>query len=180
MLGAVDGGRGGPGGGSQTRAVAPGDRCSGSQCTPRLRPESIAGVALLAGAAYLWAMTPETLSPLVLVAAAGMVLVHVSALGGGAGAGRMRVDRAQVRRWAARALFLWLAAATVWGLSVALADLPQGRLAYALGLTLLTVDRRGRDLADRLSHGSERRTELVAPGGPVPCVPTQTLSARFL
>ncbi len=104
-----------------------------------IRPESIAGMGLLAGAAYTWVMTPETQSPLVLVAAAGMVLVHVCALVAAQGPARMRVDRAQLRRWAARALFLWLAAVVVWGLSLALADLPQGRLAYASGLTLLAV-----------------------------------------
>ncbi len=103
------------------------------------RPDSIAGVGLLAGTAYTWTMTPETSSPLVLVAAAGMVMVHVSALVAAQGPFRMRVDRMQVRRWTARALFLWLAAAAVWGLSVVLADLPPGRLAYASGLTLLAV-----------------------------------------
>ena len=49
------------------------------------------------------------------------------------------VDGAQVRRWAARGLLLWLVAVAVWGLSVVMADLSQDRLAYALGLTLLTV-----------------------------------------
>jgi hypothetical protein len=104
-----------------------------------VRPESIGGLALLAGGAYLWVLTPESLSPMVLVAAAGMVLAHVSALVAAQGPARMRLDGAQVRRWAVRALVLWLAAATVWGLSVFLADLPEKRLAYALGLTLLGV-----------------------------------------
>jgi len=104
-----------------------------------IRPESVAGVGLLAGAAYVWALAPETLSPLVLVAAAGMILAHVSALVAAQGPAGMAVDGAQVRRWAARGLLLWLVAAAVWGLSVAVADLSQGRLAYALGLTLLTV-----------------------------------------
>jgi len=104
-----------------------------------IRPESVAGVGLLAGATYVWALAPETLSPLVLLAAAGMILAHVSALVAAQGPARMAVDGAQVRRWAARALLLWLVAAAVWGLSVAVAGLPQGRLAYALGLTLLTV-----------------------------------------
>jgi hypothetical protein len=104
-----------------------------------VRPESIAGVGMLAGAAYIWALAPETLSPLVLVAAAGMILAHVSALVAAQGPARMGVDGVQVRRWAARGLLLWLAAAAVWGLSVAVVDLPQRRLAYALGLTVLTV-----------------------------------------
>jgi hypothetical protein len=104
-----------------------------------VKPESIAGLALLATCAYLWALTPESLSPLVLLAAAGMVLAHVSALVAAQGPARMRLDAAQVRRWAVRAMVLWLGAATVWGLSVFLADLPERRLAYALGLTVLTV-----------------------------------------
>lgn len=103
------------------------------------RPESTAGFGLLAGTAYVWALAPETLSPLVLLAAAGMVLAHVAALVAAQGPARMRVDGVQVRRWAVRGLLLWLAAAAVWGLGVALADLPQRRVAYALGLTVLIV-----------------------------------------
>ena len=104
-----------------------------------VKPESIAGAALLAGGAYLWGLTPESLSPMVLLAAAGMVLAHVSALVAAQGPARMHLDGAQVRRWTLRALALWLAAATVWGLSVYLADLPERRLAYALGLTVLSI-----------------------------------------
>jgi len=104
-----------------------------------LRAESIAGVGMLAGAAYVWALAPETLSPLVLVAAAGMIVAHLSALVAAQGPARMSVDGVQVRRWAARGFLLWLAAAVVWGLSLAVVDLPQRRLAYALGLIVLTV-----------------------------------------
>jgi hypothetical protein len=103
------------------------------------RPESVAGVGLLAGSAYVWALAPETLSPLVLGAVAGMILAHVSALVAAQGPARMAVDGAQVRRWAARGVLLWLLAVAVWSLSVAVEDLPQRRLAYALGLTALTV-----------------------------------------
>jgi len=103
------------------------------------RPESLAGVGTLAGAAYIWALAPETLSPLVLLAAAGLILAHLSALVAAQGPARMRVEGVQVRRWAARGLLLWLAAAVVWALTVAVVDLPQRRLAYALGLTVLTV-----------------------------------------
>jgi hypothetical protein len=103
------------------------------------RPESTAGIGLLALAAYVWATAPETLSPLVLLAAAGMVLAHVAALVAAQGPARMRVDAVQVRRWAARGVLLWLAAAGVWALSVAMVDLPPRRLAYALGLTLVIV-----------------------------------------
>lgn len=104
-----------------------------------LRPESLAGFGLLTVAAYTWGLAPETLSPLVLLAAAGMVLTHVSALVAAQGPARMRVDGAQVRRWAGRALMLWLAAVVVWGSAVAVADLPQRRLAYGLGLSVVVV-----------------------------------------
>jgi len=104
-----------------------------------VRAESIAGVGMLAGVAYIWALVPETLSPLVLVAAAGMVLAHVSALVAAQGPARMALDAVQVRRWAARGVLLWIAAAVVWALSVAVVDLPQRRLAYALGLVVLAV-----------------------------------------
>lgn len=104
-----------------------------------LRPDSVAGVGLFAGAAYVWSMAPETLSPLVLLAAAGLVLAHVSALVAAQGPARMSVDGEQVRRWAARGLWLWFSAAAVWGLGVLVVEVPQPRLAYALGLTLLIV-----------------------------------------
>jgi hypothetical protein len=104
-----------------------------------VRPESTVGVVLFAGAAYTWGLAPETLSPLVLLAAAGLVLAHVSALVAAQGPARMRVDGAQVRRWAARGLLLWLASLVVWVLTVAMADLPQRRLAYGLGLTVVVV-----------------------------------------
>ena len=102
-----------------------------------LRPESVAGVGLLCAAAYTWSLAPETLSPLVLLAAAGMVLAHVSALVAAQGPARMRVDPDQVRTWGRRALLLLTAALVVWVLGAAMADLPQRRLVYALGLTTL-------------------------------------------
>jgi hypothetical protein len=104
-----------------------------------VRPESLAGVGVMCAAAYTWSMAPETLSPLVLLAAGGMVLAHVCALLVAQGPARMHVDGAQVRRWAGRALLLWTGAAAVWGLGVAMADLPQRRTSYALGLVMLLV-----------------------------------------
>jgi hypothetical protein len=104
-----------------------------------IRPESSAGVGLLAGSAYVWVLGPESLSPLVLLAAAGMVLVHVAATVAAQGPARMRVDGTQVLRWAGRGVVLWLAAAAVWGLTVLMADLPDRRVAYAVGLSVVTV-----------------------------------------
>jgi hypothetical protein len=104
-----------------------------------LRPESVAATGLLLATAYAWALAPETLSPLVLLAAAGMVLTHVAALVAAQGPAQLRVDAVQVRRWAARGVLLWLAATATWGLGVVIEDVPQRRFAYALGLTLLAV-----------------------------------------
>jgi hypothetical protein len=103
------------------------------------RPESEAGVVLLVGTAYVWSTVPDPLSPLVLVAAAGMVLVHVGALVAAQGPARMRVNPVQARRWLLRGVLLWLAAVSVWGLDLLAADLPGGRLAYAAGLTVLML-----------------------------------------
>ena len=101
------------------------------------RPESASGVVLLVGTAYVWSTVPDPLSPLVLLAAAGLVLVHVGALVVAQGPARMRVDGSQATRWLLRGVLLWLAAAVVWVLALLATDLPGGRLAYAAGLALL-------------------------------------------
>ncbi len=49
------------------------------------------------------------------------------------------VDPGQVRLWLGRGVLLWLAAAAVWGLALAVEDHPGGRSAYAVGLLLLTA-----------------------------------------
>lgn len=102
-----------------------------------LRPESPGGVLLLCGAAYTWSLAPQTLSALVLLAAAGMLLAHLSALVVAQGPARMQVDPAQVRLWALRGLVLWASAAAVWAMAVAMAGLAERRTAYALGLIVL-------------------------------------------
>lgn len=104
-----------------------------------VRPESTGGVVLLVGLAYVWSTVPDPLSPLVLLVAAGLVLVHVGALVAAQGPARMRLDRAQTARWVLRGGMLWVAAAVVWGLDLLAEDLPGGRLAYAVGLTLLML-----------------------------------------
>ena len=104
-----------------------------------LRPESLAGVGVLLGAAYAWALVPDSLSPLVLLTAGGMVLAHVAAVVAAQGPARMRVDLAQARSWFLRGVGLWLAAATVWLLGMLLVDAPRGRLVYAGGLVLFTA-----------------------------------------
>jgi len=102
-------------------------------------PDSSAGTLLLVGSAYVWAGTPESLTPWVLVAAAGMVFAHVAALVASMGPAALKMDTAQVNRWAVRSALVWVAAAVTWVMVVWMRDVPVGRTAYALGLLLLTV-----------------------------------------
>jgi hypothetical protein len=104
-----------------------------------VRPESVAGVVALGGTAYAWALAPEPLSPLVLVVAAGMLLTHIAALVAAQGPALLLVDPGQVRLWLGRGFLLWLAAAAVWGLALAVEHHPGGRSTYAVGLLLLTA-----------------------------------------
>ena len=104
-----------------------------------LRPESVAGVVALCGAAYAWALVPDPLSPLVLVAAAGMVLLHVGALVAAQGPAVVRVDPAQAWLWLRRGITLWAAAAAVWGGALVLDDHPGGRTTYAVGLLVVVA-----------------------------------------
>ena len=102
-------------------------------------PDSSAGTLLLVGAAYVWAGTPESLSPWVLVAAAGLVFAHLAAQVAALGPAPLRVDSTQVSRWAIRAALVWISAAVTWAMVVWMREVPVGRTAYALGLLLLTV-----------------------------------------
>jgi hypothetical protein len=103
-----------------------------------VRPESLVGVLLLVSSAAVWALVPESTSPLVLVAAAGLVLSHVAALLAAQGPARMHVDPVQAWRWTLRSLGLVAAAAAVWAIGPLLRGAPDGRVVYAGGLLLLT------------------------------------------
>ena len=102
-----------------------------------LAPDSSAPELLLIGQAYLWLQAPESTSALVLVAAAGMVLAHVTAMVAAQGPATMPVDRDAVRRWAARSALVWAAGVPVWVLVVALRHAPDARLAFVAGLVAL-------------------------------------------
>jgi hypothetical protein len=104
-----------------------------------LRPDSSAGVLLLVLLAYVWSTGSDPQSPLVLVAAAGMLVAHLSALVAAQGPAAMTVDAAQVRRYCWRGLLLWLSAAAVWALGLVVDGLPDGRVVYAAGLVVLLV-----------------------------------------
>jgi hypothetical protein len=102
-----------------------------------LRPDSSVGIALVLGIAYVWTMVPDPLSPLLLVVAGCLVLVHVGATLAAQGPITMAVEPTQLRRWLGRGSLLWVSALVVWGLDRLAGDLPGGRLPYAVGLTLL-------------------------------------------
>ena len=103
------------------------------------RPESGAGVVLLLGSSYAWVVVPEPLSAWVLLAAGGLLLVHVAALIAAQGPARMPVDPVQLARWAGRGLLLWCVAAGVWCAALLLDETSDQRLAYAAGLVLLAA-----------------------------------------
>lgn len=102
-------------------------------------PDSATGAFLLVGSAYVWASAPESLSPWVLVAAAGMVFAHLAAQVAALGPAPLKVDSTQLSRWAVRAALVWVAAVATWVMVISMREVPVGRTAYALGLVLLTV-----------------------------------------
>ena len=113
---------------------------------------------------------PETLSPLVLLAAAGMVLAHVSALVAAQGPARMG---STARRYAAGLRAACCSGSPPppsGGSAWLVADLPQGRLAYALGLTLLTVDRRWRRPGCSAAARTAARSRPRGQYQPAPCL----------
>lgn len=116
-------------------------------------PDSSAGTLLLVGSAYVWAGTPESLSPWVLVAAAGLVFAHLAAQVAALGPPSLKVDNTQVSRWAVRAALVWVAAAATWVMVIWMREVPVGRTAYALGLLLLTVVAVA--AAHRISHSHD-------------------------
>jgi hypothetical protein len=102
-------------------------------------PDSSAGAFLLVSSAYVWAKAPESLSPWVLVAAAGMLFAHLAAQVAALGPAPLKVDGTLLSRWAVRAALVWVAAVATWVMVVWMREIPVGRTAYALGLVLLTV-----------------------------------------
>lgn len=79
-------------------------------------PGSPLGLVLVAALALAWLLPPAgaVTSPWVLLAAAGLVAVHVALHLASQGPAVMRPDRAQVRLWLRRATALWCAAALLW------------------------------------------------------------------
>jgi hypothetical protein len=102
-------------------------------------PDSSAGLALLVGCGFLWTRVPASLDAWVLLAVAGMVAAHTSALVAGQGPPRLAVDPAQVRLWALRGLLVWLVAGGAWALARSAERGPEHRLVFAAGLALLVV-----------------------------------------
>jgi hypothetical protein len=79
-------------------------------------PASPLGLLLLAAFALAWLLQPAdaVASPWVLLAAAGLVVVHVALHLASQGPAVMRPDPEQVRLWLRRAGALWCAAALLW------------------------------------------------------------------
>lgn len=102
-------------------------------------PDSSAPALLLLGQGYVWLQTPESTSALVLVASAGMVGAHVTALLAAQGPASMPVDRVAVRRWAARAALVWATGVPVWLLVVGMRQAPHERWTAVAGLGVLIV-----------------------------------------
>jgi hypothetical protein len=103
-------------------------------------PESHAGVALLLTLGLYWVvLVPEQLGVWLLVAAAGLGLVHLCATLAAYGPAGHHVDAALLRTWARRAGVALVATLAVWLLTRALGvlDLPASRL--ALGAALLVL-----------------------------------------
>jgi len=101
------------------------------------RPDSTSGLAFLLAALLVWARTPDSGGPWTLLAAAGMVLAHVSLLVAAHGPATLPVDRRQLHTWSVRGSLVWLAAAGVWALARVLPQLPDDRLALAAGLLVV-------------------------------------------
>jgi hypothetical protein len=102
-------------------------------------PDSSAPALLLLGQGYLWLQAPSSASVLVLLAAAGMVTTHVTAMVAAQGPATMPVDRGAVRRWAGRGALVWAAGVPVWVLVLGARALPHARLAEVAGLMVLIV-----------------------------------------
>lgn len=102
-------------------------------------PDSSAPAMLLLGQGYLWLQTPSSVSALVLLAGAGMVTAHVTAMVAAQGPATMPVDRGAVRRWVARGVLVWAACVPVWALVLGARALPHARAAEVAGLMVLIV-----------------------------------------
>jgi hypothetical protein len=105
-----------------------------------VRPESPAGLGLELLVGLTWLLLPPgaVTSPLLLVAAAGMVVVHVGLLVAAQGPAVMAPDPAQLRLWARRAAGLWAVAALLWVAAISLrgASMPRPLLVAALGVVV--------------------------------------------
>jgi hypothetical protein len=98
-------------------------------------PEGQVGVAVNAAVLLWWAIGPDdSLHPVVLVAAAALVVTHVAALLTTYGPSAMPVDPALLRRWLWRGLAALAAAPLGWGLAVLLRDAEDEPRLWLLGV----------------------------------------------
>lgn len=104
-------------------------------------PESPVGLLLVAALALVWLLLPagSVTSPWVLLAAAGVVAVHVALHVAGQGPAVMHPDPAQARLWLRRAAGLWCCAALLWLAARWLRGVPTPSAVLVLALVLLTA-----------------------------------------
>jgi hypothetical protein len=79
-----------------------------------LFPASLAGVLVLLMPAVWWAVVPDPMHPMCLVAAALLLVCHLAALLASYGPDRLPLDPALAGLWARRGVLLVLAAPVVW------------------------------------------------------------------
>ncbi len=102
------------------------------------RPEAPAGLGLVVGAGYLWVLDGgDGLSAWVLLAAAGLVLMHCATTVAALGPARMPVERRQLTVWVRRGLLAWLVGALVWLAGVQLRGVAVTPIVFGAGLVLL-------------------------------------------
>ncbi|HET8602590.1 MAG TPA: hypothetical protein VFM09_01560 [Marmoricola sp.] len=100
------------------------------------QPDSMAGWALVVAVLLPWVGEPAdtVTSPWLLLAAAGVVTIHVGLLLAAQGPAVLRPDAVQVRRWVGRGAGLWLVAGLLWLVArwVRSTPLPSGMLVAVL------------------------------------------------
>lgn len=104
-------------------------------------PEAPLGLLLVATLALVWALLPKgsVTSPWVLLAALGLVLVHVSLHLAAQGPAVMRPDPAQLRLWSVRAVALWCSSALLWVAACWLRGTATPSAVYVLALVVLAA-----------------------------------------
>jgi hypothetical protein len=98
-------------------------------------PESAMGAAVLLAVLAWWAAgLDDGLDPMVLVAAAALLVAHIAGVLAGYGPGEMPVDRALVWLWVRRGAVLLLGVPPIWGLALLLRGEPEQPGIWVVGV----------------------------------------------